>query len=364
MTSEHGGHLRDFSARFQVPESEIVDFSSNINPLGLPEAVRRLYLESVHDVTRYPDPDSHFFRLEAAKQFSLNPMNILAGNGAVSLLALAVRVLAPRRALIIEPCFSEYHRILEQNGADVLALELREQDDFKFHPERITGALSGIDLLVLGHPNNPTGTALNRLQMLELLEQARLRNVFVLIDEAFADWVPEISVVDHLREDSRFLVVRSLTKFYALAGLRAGFAVGPSALITEMKKKQEAWSMNRLAEKLAVAVLQDSQFREWTLRWFQRESALFFKDLQELGVLKVYPGQANFFLARLEEAVTPSHLTESLGKQGIYIRSCENFRGLNASYFRFALRQRAENRLLLEAIRECLDSSAPSFSTL
>lgn len=361
MNVEHGGNLREFAARFGVDENEIVDFSSNINPLGLPESVRRLYLESLNDLTRYPDPSSAVLCGEIANRFSVRSDNLIAGNGAMSLLGLAVRTLNPRRALIVEPSFGEYRRILELQGTDVLALDLREQDGFRFNLRSLANVLNGVDVLVIGHPNNPTGTALRREEMAELLETARDRGCFVIVDEAFADWVPEISVVNLLRDDSNFLIVRSLTKFFALAGLRAGFALGPAAIIERMKKNQDTWSLNRLAEKLSAAMLRDTAFEDWSRNWFRRESAVFRSELEALGVFNVYPGLANFVLARLTRGGGEA-LFEALGRKGIYIRHAGNFRGLDSSFFRFAIRQRAENRLLIEGIRECLRLSSPSFS--
>ncbi len=370
---EHGGNLRGFAERYQISENQILDFSSNINPLGIPDSVRRLYLESAAELSRYPDPTCTELCDEITKHFSIRSKNVIAGNGSMSLLGLAIRALAPRRALIIEPCFAEYRRLLEQQGTQIRSLLLKEENNFNFELAPIIEALPGMDLLVLTHPNNPTGTALRRDEMLELLYQARRHQVTVIVDEAFADWSPEISVTSQIREYSNFMVVKSLTKFFALAGIRSGFALAPSKYIVEMQKHQETWSVNRLSEKLSVAALRDKDFQTKSRKWFQEESAWLCEALKSLGIFKVYPGLANFFLLRFMDAPTsllPHKVGEELGggmmmdllgKKGIYIRA--GLKGLDNAYFRIAVRLREENRLLVESLRECLHLSSPSYST-
>lgn len=353
---EHGGNLRAFAKQFRLKESEVLDFSSNINPFGIPESVCRLYLESAHELSRYPDPSSTDLCHEIAKQFSVQSEQVIAGNGSMAVLGLAIRALAPKRALLIEPCFSEYRRLLEQQGAQVHSIFIREEDDFNFKLLEIVDILPSIDLLILGHPNNPTGTALRRAELLKLLEQAAHHEVHVIVDEAFADWTPEISVAHEIKEDSNFIVVRSLTKFFALAGIRSGFALGPSKLIAKMKAASEIWSVNRLAEKLSVAALQDTVFQAKSRTWFLEESVWFHKALESLGGFKVYPSLANFFLVRMPMIEAGDQtLFEFLAQRKLFVRPAQNFLGLNESYYRFALRRRKDNESLLHALNVYTD---------
>lgn len=358
---EHGGDLRAFAGRFNLRENEVMDFSSNINPLGIPESVRRLYLESAGELTRYPDPSSGEFCREVTRHFPVKMENVIAGNGSMALLGLTMRVLAPQRALLIEPCFSEYRRLLEQQGTEVHSFLLKEEDGFHFNLSKILDALPAMDLLILGHPNNPTGTALSRPELLELITQAERYQAYVLVDEAFADWIPELSVADAVKERSNLIVVRSLTKFFALAGIRSGFALGPSSVIAALKRRQETWSVNRLAEKLSVSALQDSRFQTQSRQWFEAESRWFHHALGSLGAFKVYPSLANFFLVRHLYPENHEGLN-FLGEKGIYLRAAGNFKGLDPSYFRIALRRREENKLLIENFCECLHLSLPSCS--
>lgn len=348
---DHGGNLRDFAERFELKQNEIIDFSSNVNPLSIPSSVRQIYFESTDELFRYPDPDADALRKEITRHFPVHISNILPGNGAVSLMGLAIRALTPRRTLIVEPCFTEYRRLLELQGAEVISIRLENTDDFAFPFLEIREALPSVDILILGHPNSPTGTALKRVELFELLAFAKQCGVFVIVDEAFIDWCPEISVATALNENSNFIVIRSLTKFYGLAGIRAAFALGPSEIIENMRNHQDTWSVNALAQKLSVAMLQETNFVKKTREWFSKEPRWFYQELQTLKDFRVFPSRANFFLIKCL-AGDSRKLFEFLGYRKIYIRLMEDHPSLGGSYFRAAVRLRHENEEFIKNLRE------------
>lgn len=359
---DHGGNLKKFSKRFQAAEKDILDFSCNITPFGLPEPVRKLYPELADRLTSYPDPLSQELRAEIARQYPLFPENILAGNGSMDLLALLIRTLAPKRALLVEPCFQEYRRLLHLEGAQVQSVSLKEGNQFQFPYKEIFAALQNMDLLILCHPNNPTGTALRREELLELLNECRRRNIFVIVDEAFADWNPELSVVREIKDNSYFAVLRSLTKFYALAGIRAGYAVGSRRLIETLAARQDPWSMNVVAQALSVAALRDAAFREQSLAWFQEESAWVLQAAQSLDGLRFFSSLANFFLVKVTvPQVSAENLFEFCGERKIYIRLLKDFPGLGDAYCRMGLRGREDNQRLFEVLREWTAKHKDSF---
>ncbi len=352
-TLEHGGNLKKFSRQFGKKEGEILDFSSNVTPLGFPESVRRLYPALLDSLTQYPDPSSTALRSEITRHFPLFPENVIVGNGSMELLALVVRSLAPKRALLVEPCFAEYRRLLHLQGAQVKSISLREGNQFSFSFKEIFGALPGTDFIILGHPNNPTGTALPREEMRELLADCRRRNIFVVIDEAFVDWCPDLSVARDVKDNASFIVLRSLTKFYGLAGIRAGYGLGSRRVIETLEARQDPWSVNIVSQGLSAAALRDGDFREQSLAWFQEESAWFYKELSALEGFRVFPGLANFFLMKIAAPLQEADsLYQFCGEKGIYLRLLNDFPGLGASYFRIALKDRAQNEYLLAAFRE------------
>ena len=350
MRLEHGGDTKKFAERFGIAESAVLDFSSNVNPFGIPGNALAAYHAMEDELARYPDSRAERFSREVSRHFPVFIENILAGPGSMSLLSLLVRVLAPRRALLIEPCFNEYRRLLNQQGTEGRSVLLREGAEFRFPLTEIINAMRGTDFLLLGHPNNPTGTALSREDMKFLLDEARRRGVFVVIDEAFADWCPEYSLAAEVKDNCAFAVVRSLTKFYGLAGVRAGYVLGARKLIGKLASVQEPWAVSRPAEVLSAAALADTEFTEKTRRWFAEESRWLYRALDSLGTVRVFPSLANFFLLKFRTAAKISSLYEALGSKGIMIRTVRDFAGLDDSYFRIALRLRAENETLIEAL--------------
>ncbi len=347
----HGGHLRAFAERFQIAENEIIDFSSNVNPLNLSESVLEIYAKCALEIGSYPDPDAYALREEITRHYPCPISNVLPGNGAVSLIGLAVRTLTPKKALVIEPCFTEYRRILELQSTEVVSIRLEEANDFAFPFQEILRELANVELLILVHPNSPTGTALAKDDLLELLTFAKQHGVFVIVDEAFADWCPEISVAASLNEDSNFVVIRSLTKFYGLAGIRAGFALGPTGIIESMKRHQNSWDVNVLAQKLSTAMLQETGFIKKTREWFLNESRWFYQQLNEVEAFKVFPSRANFFLMKYLSGES-QEVFEFLGRKGCYIRLTEDYPYLGMPYFRVAIRLRHENEILIKNLKD------------
>lgn len=350
---EHGGDLKKFVKRFQIAEKNILDFSSNITPLGFPESVRKLYPELIDRLTSYPDPLNSELRAEIARLYPLFPENILAGNGSMDLLALVIRTLAPQRALLVEPCFLEYRRLLNLQGAQVKSVSLKEGNQFQFPYKEILAALPNSDLLILCHPNNPTGTALRREGLAELLTECRRRNIFVIVDEAFVDWNPELSVAREIKDNSFFVVLRSLTKFYGLAGIRSGYALGSRRFMETLVGHQDPWSMNAVAQALSVAALRDSEFRTQSLAWYQEESTWLMQAFQSLEGLRLFQSLTNFFLIKIViPQVSAEDLFQFCGERGIYLRLLRDLPGLGDPYFRIGLRARAENEKLLMVFRE------------
>lgn len=347
----HGGDLRGFAKQFGVKEEEILDFSSNINPLGIPPKVSELYPKLLPEISIYPNSESIELRDFIASRLHLSPDSILVGNGSMSLIGLAIRALRPRRALLIEPCFNEYRRLLELEKAEIVSFALSPENQFQFSFANLDNLLTGVDLVILGHPNNPTGTCLSREDMKNFLDQTQAKNISVLLDEAFVDWRPENSMIQEVKKYSHVLAIRSLTKFYALAGLRVGYAVGPKSWIDPMKALQDTWSCNRLAQKLALAALEDKEFETKTLAWFKEESHYFYDALSKMQGVTVFPSCANFFLVQIPKK-SEINLYEHLGKRGVYIRQAQDFSGLDSSYFRFALRNRADNLVLLTDLKQ------------
>ncbi|MFH7319604.1 threonine-phosphate decarboxylase CobD [Desulfurivibrio sp. D14AmB] len=341
----HGGNLNMLAAAAGVEPQAMLDFSASINPLGMPAAAREAIIAGIAQLGHYPDPLAEELVAALAESHRINPELLLAGNGSTELLYLALRVLKPGKVLLTAPGFSEYERAARLVGGKIKWLRLKRQDDFRIDPAAFTAAMAGCDLALLCNPNNPTGQALSREETSVIATAAKACRCRLLLDEAFADFCPEISLLGHLHH-SHLLILRSLTKFYALPGLRLGFLLLPRQLRSRFLAHKEPWSVNTLAIRAAVAALADRRFAEQSRELIAGERPWLAARLSRL-VAKVYPAAANYLLLESEHA---RELRAGLLGQGIALRDCGNFRGLGPHFLRVAVRGRAENQRLLAAM--------------
>lgn len=352
----HGGNLSRIAAMGGQPIEKVLDFSASINPLGMPPAAREAIVAGIERVAHYPEPLAGQLVAAISAAYKLASDRVLAGNGSTELLYLALRVLRPRKVLLAAPGFNEYHRAAALVGAKVKWLKLRERTGFQVEPHRFIAAMDGCDLALLCNPNNPTGHALNYEQMSQIAAAAKALGCYLLVDEAFADFTPEISLLGRA-QNSRLLILRSLTKFYAMPGLRLGFIQLPRALHRRFLAQKEPWSVNTLAEFAACAALADHDFARRSREFIATERAWLESRLARLPHLKLYPAAANYLM--LDSPQAPQ-LVHDLLHQGIAVRHCANFRGLSPHFIRIAVRTRAENQRLLTALEQRNRSPEPT----
>lgn len=354
MKIVHGGDIKGFSKKSGIDERGVHDFSSNINPLGIPDSVKDAYHQSLPVISKYPDAHAEELHKAIAQIHHLSTENVLSGNGSISLIDLVIRSLKPQRALLIEPCFNEYRRLLKLSGANIDHIVLKEEDGFQLPFEEIVNKLNGTDIFILGHPNNPTGTSLSKNQLLSIAEEASRKGKVILVDEAFIDWRLDDSVMEYVRIYPSIVVLRSLTKFYSLAGIRSGYACAHEEVINKMRFFQETWSCNALAQKMSLAALSDKEFQAKSIHWFREENDFMLEALKQIATIKVYPSKANFFLCKMIKPEITETFWQSMSRSGIYLRGADDFIGLDRSYFRVALKTREENCYFLEKLRALL----------
>lgn len=345
----HGGDIWTAAELFGRDKEDFLDFSSNMNPLGPPEAVERIVQEHWRrELTRYPDPDCRELRQRIAGHYGVPPECVLAGNGAAELIDLAVRAVAPATVGLLRPCFAEYAQAARRAGASVIDIPLSATNGFvadAASPE--VWELAGkADLLLLGHPNNPTGQLLPE----PFLARLSALNAPVVLDEAFIDFSGEEERHSRIRQaavSDKLLVVRSMTKFFTVPGLRLGFIVAGPAWISRMKALQVEWSVNGLAQRIGNAVLDDLAFAERTMEWLRQERPWLKSALENMG-FDVTESAANYLLFRLPDGKdgTVSDLQRLLGAQGILLRNCAMYPGLDDRYARTAVRLRPDNERL------------------
>ncbi len=350
----HGGDVRAWAERARIDPAEIIDFSASINPLGPPFPARQAFQKSYKTISRYPDPYGEELKEALAKHHGMKPAEILVGNGSTQLIYLLSSALRPREALIVCPAFSEYANALELAGAKVHFLPLACNHGFTFCAEKFIAAWTkAIDIALLATPNSVTGQLISRAAVEKIAGVALRKRKFLVIDEAFVDFVEAESVKQLARDNPYVIVLRSLTKYYALPGLRLGYLFGHPRTIAQLAAFLEPWSVNGPAQKVAVASLADQSFAMKTERWLHRERNFLKRALTALKQFQPYPSSANFMLVRMvADCADASELRFFLLRRKILIRACNSFLGLGIDHFRVAIRRRKDNLQLIEALRQ------------
>ncbi|KOY15528.1 threonine-phosphate decarboxylase [Paenibacillus xylanivorans] len=354
----HGGDVETAAARFGGNPADFLDFSANINPLGPPREVLEALEQGLHTVLRYPDPGHRTFKMLLSDRLGLTPDHISVGNGAAESMALILLGLAPRRVGTVEPGFSEYSALSRQFGAEVHYVRGREELDWRAEPENIEKLMERVDLLFLGQPNNPNGVQYPVEVLHRLARKAETIGTTLVVDEAFMDFIPESqrqSLAPSLKEYPQVIIIRSMTKFYAIPGLRLGYALGRPKWIHAMTEKQVTWSVNGLALIAGEACLRSGEnFEQETMALVSYERERLTAGLKVLGC-KVTRGEANFILAALPEPWTATSMQAALGERGILIRSCAMYPGLGERHVRFAVKDAEANGRLLETMKNVIE---------
>lgn len=349
----HGGNI--YGA--DTPAGGWLDFSANINPLGLSEAVRQAVADSIGAIVHYPDPEGRALKDALADHYGLRREEIVLGNGAAELFYVFFHAVRPRRVLLPVPSFGEYERAALAAGAEISYHRLDSARGFTLSVADLTAALSAHDCVILGNPNNPTGGLLSRADMVRLIKAAQETATMVVVDESFLDFCPDegdYTVRDLVSRSDNLFVLRSLTKFYAIPGLRLGFAVAPLALVKRLEESKDPWNVNLLAQKAGEAALGDRAYQRASQDFVQREKAWLAKALGDIPGVTVFPPTVNFLLLYLAPPwPEAAEVSAAMRRRGILLRDCTNYPGLSPRYLRAAVRPREENRRLLDAFRAC-----------
>ncbi|MBI2384528.1 MAG: threonine-phosphate decarboxylase [Elusimicrobia bacterium] len=351
----HGGDWAGAALRTKRPPRAFTDFSANINPFGLPRAAGKALEAALRDIGRYPDPHCGDFRRAAADRHRVRPDEILPGNGAAELIHLAARALRGRPALILSPSFSEYASACAIEKTPVSFIHARSNGGFPLDTSAVLSAIARRRRCAVwaANPNNPTGRLLRPAWLASLVRVCRAREHTLILDEAFLEFSRGGDGRSWAARAPRqgLLVLRSLTKSFAVPGLRVGYAVGPKFLLDALKRFQPPWSVNALAQAAGVALLSQDGFLRRSRERVAGLRAALSAALAELGFIP-YPSDANFLLCRVPEPGPAASWwkTEALAR-GLLLRSCEDFPGLeDGRHVRFAVRTAPENKKLIAAL--------------
>lgn len=345
----HGGNLTWAASLAGCSPFAILDFSASINPLGPPQSAIEAIQSHLHALPHYPDPTYRALRQALSETHNLAPEWVLPGNGSAELLTWAGRELAELNATyLITPAFGDYLRSLKAFGAKFVECPLELPFHSSSPPLPIPATPHPQSGLLLNNPHNPTGILFSIETIAPLLEQFAL----VVVDEAFMDFLPpeqQQSLVEQVVNYPNLVILRSLTKFYSLPGLRLGYAIADPDRLHRWQQWRDPWSVNVLAEAAALAVLSDEAFQQQTWNWLTEARTQLFQGLAALPELSPFPGAANFLLVHCQRSVKQLQL-QLLKQHQILIRDCHSFPELGDQYFRVAVRTQAENQQLLQGL--------------
>ena len=349
----HGGDWAGYRAEFG---RDPLDFSANVSPLGLPEGVARAITASLATADRYPDPLCRALRAKLAAAEGVPAESLLCGNGAADLIFRLVLAAKPRTALVTAPTFAEYATALEMAGCTVERHFLREENDFAVTESILDAVHPGTGMVFLCQPNNPTGQLAAPALVEALLRKCEAVGALLVVDECFLDFLPEgesLSAKRLLQTSKDLILLKAFTKLYGMAGVRLGYCLcSDEALLARMQAAGQPWAVSSLAQAAGVAALDETEYVAQVRALIAAQRPVLAGGLRALG-LRVIEGKANYLLFR-----APQALDSALRQKGAVLRSCGNYPGLDATWYRTAVRTEPENRRLLALLAEALPEVA------
>lgn len=355
----HGGDVYGAARELKRTPDRLLDFSASINPLGPAPAVLRMLTRAETLLRHYPDPQCWDLRQALAAYWHRSPDAFVIGNGSTEVIHLLPAALHIRHLLVVGPTFSEYAAAMARAGGRISTVMAAREDHYRIGLAQVLDALRehrrgdkrapSLDAVLLCNPNSPTGVAWDAGTVRRLAREAARLGLWCVVDETFADYCESMSILGKALPP-RTIVLRSFTKFYALPGLRVGYAVASPAVAKQLNAQQPPWSVNMLAQRAAMVALQDDRHRRRSLQFMDRERTRLQRGLEQLSGIRVFPTKANFILLELPVGQKATRVVSALRRQGLLLRDCSQVPGLNDRSLRVAVRTRNENDRLLKAL--------------
>ncbi|NLK44317.1 MAG: histidinol-phosphate aminotransferase family protein [Tissierellia bacterium] len=344
---EHGGDLLSYEMYYN---GELIDYSSNINPLGPPKGLREVLMDSFKNLEAYPDMKYRKLKKSISNYLKCNEENTIVGNGAVEL--INDFIMLANRVLICTPSFSEYEKRAIIHEKEVIRIPYNS--DFTIDMKAIGNIIEKDDLIILGNPNNPTGLRLDKIELTILHNIIKKSGAYLVLDEAFFEFCSgDYDSIELFRESNyeNVGIIRAATKFFALPGIRLGYGCTSMALAKEISKIELPWSVNSFAEAAGNFIFNDKEYIRTSKEYIEIERQYMYQELSRLSLIKVFPTETNYILIKLlkwdEEYVFNFFL-----ERGIVIRKCSSFTGLDKNYIRVAIKARKDNEKLIEIFNE------------
>lgn len=344
---EHGGDLLSYKDFY---EGELVDFSSNINPLGPPDGLKEVLLKGFDSLEVYPDIEYRKLRNTISQYLGCSRQNVLVGNGAVEIIDNFI--IPAQRIVTMVPSFSEYRNRAIVHGKGVITLHYNK--DFFIDLADLRSLIQDGDLIILGNPNNPTGLRIEQDKLMGIYGLVMERGAYLLLDEAFYEFCPrDYDSIELFRpyDYESVGIIRAATKFFALPGIRLGYCCASKKRILELGRVALPWSVNALADMAGRFIFKDKDYIERSRAYIQEERLFVLEKLSKIEGIRAYPTHANYILIR-SYRWGEEYLFDFFLERGIVIRKCSSFLGLSDVYIRVAVKDRENNKRLVDIFEE------------
>lgn len=327
-----------------------IDFSVNINPLGMPEAVKNALLHAIEHCEEYPDIKAEELKERISARTGVSSERIVTGNGASELFCAIVHALRPRRTVIPVPSFFGYEWAARVSHGELIFYPMKAERGYELEEGLLQCLTDEVDLLFLANPNNPVGNLIENSLLEKIAEHCSKCGITLVIDECFLEFTGKEERHSFKNKLDRYpdvIVVRAFTKIYAIPGVRLGYLIcGRPEWKQRIEEQLPEWNLSVFAQKAGIAACAQTGYVDRTVQYVDREREFLSGELEKMG-LRVYSSDTNYLLLETE-----MNLYDRLLKKGILIRDCSNYRGLAQGFYRVAVKNRAENEILLSAIQE------------
>ena len=333
-------HLYE-SLNMRIPE-KVIDFSENVNPLGPPAFVKEQWESYSELITKYPDPIGEPFLSAVATYHDVQVENVIIGNGAAEIFACLARRYENKRAILIHPTFSEYASTLAPYH--VYIKEIFATQDLPI--DEVLDEIEFAEVIYICRPNNPTGYLVSLEDIIQIAKYAKRYKCEVILDEAFLDFIDEKeSFIPYLKEFTNVIVVRSMTKMYAIPGLRLGYAVASEEIVRETRYRMPHWNSNAIATTIGAACLKEEKYRLQAISFAKKMREQFTEFLENWNCV-VLPSRTNFLCFQLPDPTQSKRFFLYLLEKGCVLRHTENFKGLDGKWFRVGMKKNSQMMLL------------------
>lgn len=341
----HGGDIYKY-------DNKLLDFSANINPLGMPESAKNAIIDGINKYQTYPDHSSRKLRNSLSEFYGFDSNKIICGNGAADLIFRICLALRPQKVLVTSPTFSEYEEAVLISGGKVHNHLLRESENYDVTLEILESIDEDTDMVFLCSPNNPTGRAIDLNIIEAVLDKLQGNKGILVLDQCFVHFMVEEEkyfAINLLKKYDNLIILGAFTKIFAMAGLRLGYALfGSEDNASKIENTLQPWAVSTVASEAGCAALNKDFIKE-TKDYVKYQREFLFQHLSDLGI-KVFKSQANYMLIKVDEKFDDGDLADVAIKHRILIRKCSNFKGLSPSFFRIAVRTEAENTTLIDVL--------------